>query len=47
MRGVNTRRSKKSVQAKKTEGFQRKFLLLVVLITLVLVALVYYVYSSF
>lgn len=46
MRGINKRKNKKKVEAKKNEGYQQKFYIVVVLVTIALVSLVYLTYSN-
>ncbi len=47
MRGINTRKSRKNKEIEKNKGFQKKFYLIVGIVTLILVILVYLAYSSY
>lgn len=47
MRGINSQKSKKTRETAKSKGFQKKFYVIVGIITIVLVILVYLAYSSY
>lgn len=47
MRGINTQKSRKKRENEKSKGFQKKFYLIVGVVTVILVILVYLAYSSY
>lgn len=47
MRGINTRKSKKRRETEQNKGFQKRFYLIVGIVTIILVILVYLAYSSY
>ncbi len=47
MRGINTRKSRKQKESAKAKGFQKKFYIIVGVITILLVVLVYLAYSRY
>lgn len=47
MRGINSRKSKKKREEVRNQGFQKRFFVIVGLVTILLVILVYLVYSSY
>ena len=47
MREINTLKSLKNIEIEKNKGFQKKFYLIVGIVTLILVILVYLAYSSY
>ncbi len=47
MRGINSQKSRKNRETAKSKGFQKKFYVIVGIVTLILVILVYLAYSSY
>ncbi|HLT94626.1 MAG TPA: hypothetical protein VKZ56_08695 [Membranihabitans sp.] len=47
MRGINAQKSRKKRESEKAKGFQKKFYLIVGIVTLILAILVYLAYSSY